>query len=78
MFKYTIDHTIFGHHHRTQEKIFKRVDESTLWVGANGCLCGKLEYAPLNNWNHGFATIDYGNNGTFRAHLHKIQDGTIY
>jgi len=78
MFKYVLDHCIFGHVHRSQEKIFKRIDGTTLWVGANGCLCGPLEYAPLNNWNQGFATITYGSNGTFRAKLWKIQDGEIF
>jgi len=78
MFRYTLDHTIFGHHHRTQEKIFKRIDGSTLWVGACGYLAGPMEYAPLNQWNQGFATVTYGNNGTFRANLLKIQDGNVF
>jgi len=78
MFKYVLDHCIFGHHHRVQEKIFKRIDGSTLWVGAVGYLGGPMDYAPLNNWSQGFATVDYGRNGTFHAKLFKIQGGEIY
>ena len=78
MFRYVIDHCLFGHFHRSQEKVFKRLDGSTIWVGANGCLAGPMDYAPINNWNHGFCTVTYGNNGVFRAHLWKIQDGEVF
>jgi predicted phosphodiesterase len=78
VFRQVYDHAIFGHHHRTQEKIYKRIDESTLWVGGTGHLAGKMEYAQINRWNQGFFTVDYGANGYFRAHLHKIDSGCIY
>ena len=77
-FRQTLDHTIFGHHHRVQEKVFKRIDGSTLWCGSVGYLAGPLEYARLNQWSQGFATIVYQGNGHFKARLHKIQNGIIY
>ena len=78
VFRQTLDHTIFGHHHRQQEKVFKRIDGGTLWTGGVGYLAGPMEYAPLNQWSQGFATIVYQANGHFKARLHKIQDGIIY
>lgn len=78
VFKQTIDHTIFGHHHRVQEKIFKRIGGDTLWCGGVGHLAGPMEYAPINSWIQGFATVTYNGAGRFRARLLKIQDGIIY
>lgn len=78
VFRYVLDHFIVGHHHRTQEKVFPRIDGATLWGGACGYLAGAMDYAPLNKWNQGFVTVDYGARGSFRAQLHKIQDGEVY
>lgn len=78
MFKYVLDHFIVGHFHRSQEKIYRRIDGSTFWGGALGYLAGPMEYAPLNKWNQGLAAITFGRNGTFRAELRTIQDGEIY
>ena len=78
VFKNVLDHFICGHHHRTQEKIFKRIDGSTYYGGSVGYLAGAMDYAPINAWSQGFLTVNYGDNGRFQANLHKIQDGEVY
>ena len=78
VFKKVLDNVIFGHFHRQQEKVFKRIDNTFYWAGAVGCLCQNLEYAGVNNWTHGFATVTYDKQGNFRANLKQIIDGEIY
>ena len=78
VFKYVLDHFICGHHHRPQDKIFRRIDGGTYFGGACGYLAGAMDYAPINKWNQGIVTVDYSTNGRVRAQLHKIQDGEVY
>lgn len=78
MWKYIHDHFMVGHFHRTQDKIFKRIDGKTYWGGAVGYLAGEMDYAVLNNWNHGFAVIDFDEKGNFRASNKKIYNGNVY
>jgi len=74
------DHFIVGHWHREQQKIFKRIDGTTFWGGAVGHLSdpAKAEYAKVNNWTQGFATVEFDDSGHFRARLHRIENGEIY
>ena len=78
MWKYIHDHFIVGHYHRTQEKVYKRIDGKNYWGGAVGYLAKNLEYATLNNWTQGFAIIRYAEDGTFRAELRRIVNGDIF
>lgn len=77
IFKYVLDNFIVGHFHRNQTKLFKRIDKTAYKGMAIGYLAGEMEYALLNAWNHGFATVDYGNNGEFRSQVHIILNGEI-
>ena len=74
------DHFIVGHWHPEQQKIFKRIDGATFWGGAVGHLSdpAKAEYAKVNNWTQGFATVEFDDSGHFRARLHRIENGEIY
>lgn len=78
MFGYVLDHFICGHYHRTQDKIFKRIDKSIFLGSSVGYLAGEMDYARLNKWNQGFASIIYGENGRFRVRNHKIFNGEIF
>ena len=78
MWKYVHDHCIFGHFHRNQSKIFKKITGERYWVGSVGYLAGPQDYAPLNQWGQGFATIEYDTDGRFKASIHEIVDGRIY
>lgn len=78
IFKYVLDHFIVGHFHRTQEKIFRRINGDTFWGGALGYLAGPMDYAPLNKWNQGVGALVFKTDGSFKATLKTIQDGEIY
>jgi len=57
---------IVGHHHRTSEHTEKTLsgDVTTTW--STGCLCGlEPEYAPYNNYNHGFAHVKIDKEGNY-------------
>ena len=57
---------IVGHHHRTSEHTEKTLsgDVTTTW--STGCLCGlQPEYAPYNNYNHGFAHVEIQKDGNY-------------
>lgn len=78
IWKYINSHFIVAHYHRSQEKIFKNIDNEFFWGGAVGYLAGKMDYAMLNNWSQGFAKICFNEKGNFRAELKTIVDGKIY
>jgi len=79
MWKYIYDHFIVAHFHRTQQKIFKSAS-GKIYIGASiGCLCQlEMDYAKLNNWNHGFAIVRYDDNGNFRIENKQIFNGEVY
>lgn len=64
---------IVGHHHRTSEHTEKTLsgDVTTTW--STGCLCGlEPEYAPYNNYNHGFAHVKVGKDGNYELKNMRI------
>jgi len=77
--KYIHDNFIIAHFHRTQEKIFKSIT-GKIYVGtAIGCLCQlQMDYAKLNNWNHGFAIVKYDDKGNFRIENKQIFNGEVF
>lgn len=78
MWKYVHTHFIVGHFHRNQTKPFKDIAGHQYWTGACGYLAGKMDYALLNQWQHGFADMRFAANGKFRADVKTIVDGEIY
>jgi predicted phosphodiesterase len=49
---------IQGHQHRTSEHTEKDMNEKMTTTWSTGCLCElNPAYAPINNWNHGFAIV---------------------
>lgn len=70
---------VVGHHHITSEHSEKSIADKYIVTWSVGCLCGlNPEYFPVNNWNHGFATIEIENNGNFHFRNHRILDGVVY
>lgn len=78
MWKYIHTHFIVAHFHRCQTKPFKDIAGHQYWTGACGYLAGKMDYAILNQWQHGFADIRFADSGRFRAQISTIVDGEIY
>lgn len=69
---------IMGHFHTTQEWIQRTVDGEVHGAWAVGCLSQlSAPYAPINNWNHGFAIIEYEDDGSFTVFNRKIINGHV-
>ena len=70
--------TLGGDRHQTSEHSEKTINGKLITCWSTGCLCDlKPLYAPINNWNHGFALVE--NEGdTFRVHNIRISNGVIY
>lgn len=57
---------IAGHRHQTSEHAFKTADDKNIMCWSLGCLCDmRPDYATLNKWNHGFATMELDRNDFF-------------
>lgn len=73
------DNFICGHWHRSQNKIFKNIEGKIYEGCVVGSLCElKVDYQPVNNWNHGFAIVHYDTDGGFKIDNKKIFDGVVY
>lgn len=70
---------IAGHHHRISEHTETDINGKTIGAWSTGCLCElNPRYMPINNWNHGFATVEIINSdGDFRVKNHKIINGEV-
>jgi len=71
---------IGSHTHQISEYSCKDLKGNSHVAYSTGCLCLlNPDYAPINNWNHGFATIDFLNkDGDFRVNNYKIIGNNIY
>lgn len=51
-----------GHHHQTSDHSESDLNGNIIGAWSTGCLCElHPDYAPINKWNHGFATVEnYG------------------
>jgi predicted phosphodiesterase len=50
---------IGGHHHRTSEHVEQDINGKITACWSTGCLSElNPHYMPINNWNHGFATVE--------------------
>lgn len=69
--------TIAGHRHSTSEHSQKNADGKYVTCWSLGCLCDMApEYAVLNKWNFGFATLDISGND-FYVDNKRIINGAV-
>ena len=48
-----------GHHHQTSDHSEADINGNIIGAWSTGCLCElHPDYAPINKWNHGFATVE--------------------
>ena len=79
LFLKTFKSTICGHYHRTSEYISKALDNDIIGCFTVGSLSQQRPmYAPVNQYNLGFATIDMESNGNYVVSNKKIIQGKIY
>lgn len=79
MYLKTHVNVIFGHHHQSQNYIFKKLDGTYEGSWCVGCLCNLSEvYQPQNNWINGFCTVKYNpGTGYFKVRNKLIIDGQV-
>jgi predicted phosphodiesterase len=71
------DCALIGHHHRTDQHSGNTIGGVTLTSWALGCLCDlHPEYAIVNRWCHGFATLDVGSD--WKVDNKRIINGMVY
>jgi predicted phosphodiesterase len=68
---------IGGHLHQTSELTYKDINGKVSGAWSTGCLCDMHpDYAPINDWSHGFAWIQIEGED-FEVFNHKIINGKI-
>lgn len=72
-------HALCGHFHQSSQHAEKRLDDKVISTWSSGCLCDlHPDYAPINNWNHGFSFIDINSTGNFEVSNLRIIGGKAY
>ena len=70
---------MLGHFHKKQEDTKKTINDELVGAWIVGCLCDlKPDYAPQNEWTHGFAFIELQDNGHFSVKNHLIQGEEVF
>lgn len=75
-----LHHTVLeGHGHRTSGHCEPDMFGNEVFCWSTGCLCDlRPEYARLNKWNHGFASVEVHADGSFDVSNHRITaDGRV-
>lgn len=72
-------HCIGSHLHQASQHSEKNIEGKLISTWSTGCLCEMHpDYAPINNWGHGFAFITVDKAGDFRVTNLRVLDGKIY
>lgn len=67
-----------GHQHQTSGHSEPNMWHEETFCWSTGCLCDLTpEYARINRWNHGFATVDVHAGGEFDVENLRIVDGRV-
>ena len=74
------DGGLVGHWHKTSRHVETSGLKRRMTVAhSTGCLCDiRPEYAPLNRWNHGFATLDLKKDGEYHLKNWIIESGRVF
>lgn len=68
--------SMVGHFHRTSEHHAKDIGGKYEAAWSTGCLCDlRPLYAPLNEWNHGWAVVEVANDGEFAVRNMRMFNG---
>jgi predicted phosphodiesterase len=68
-----------GHGHRQSEHSERTADGKEIVCRTTGCLCGLWpDYAKINKWSLGFATVEVEANKEYRVELKRIIEGQVF
>lgn len=69
---------LVAHHHRQSEHDEMPFGGEVISCRSQACLCDlRQKYARINKWQHGFATIEVDNDGSYELELKKIVKGRV-
>lgn len=69
----TLTTVLVGHSHRTSGHAETDLWHDEIFCWSTGCLCDmNPEYARVNKWNHGFATVEVQKDGNFNVENFRI------
>lgn len=73
-------YAVCNHFHQKSEHSARTIENKRIMTWSIACLCQlHPEYAPLNDWSHGFATVEVFRGGKFSLNNKTIgTDGQIY
>lgn len=72
----TKDNALCNHFHRPSVHTGKTIKDKKICCWSVGCQCAiNMEYAPFNEWVHGFAFVEAWNTGTFSVENMVVEDG---
>lgn len=73
------EHCIGSHLHQSTSYSKMTITGRLISTWSTGCLCYlHPQFNPLNDWSHGFATVEIDRDGAFHVENHKILKGKIY
>lgn len=73
------DHILIGHHHQYSTHQAKTLMDKIIATFSCGCLCNlHPEYARVNQWAHGFATVEVDKSQAFEVRNYRIVNGKIW
>lgn len=68
-----------GHLHQSSSHSEKSMNNSVVTCWSIGCLCDMSpDYAPLNRWGFGFATVELSEDNNFQVFNYSIVKGNVY
>jgi predicted phosphodiesterase len=69
---------LVNHHHRSSEHLQRSLDDKHFAAWSVGCACYKHpDYDPYNQWNHGYAMVELGQDGWYSVHNRKVIEGRV-
>lgn len=75
----SFDNVLSAHSHVTQSNLKKDISGNFFGSWTIGCLCDlNPRYNPMNNWNHGFATVEKEEDGSFEVWNKQIINGKVF
>lgn len=79
MFLRGLECAIAGHGHRTSEHTEATMLGHLITCWSTGCLCNlNPDYAVINKWSHGFATVEIDQDGAFEVSNKRIYRGKVW
>ena len=68
-----------GHWHKSSSDSAVTIDGQMHTVWSTGCLCDLTpDYARINQWNHGFAVVEWSEKGGFGVQNYRIRNGKVH